>query len=67
MWLLFSSTDAFLADQLDYIWDGEASKAIVVLNEAMNEFDLSGVNTHKEIYSYVTGEKKRDVIIYWFL
>ncbi|XP_031562314.1 glycine receptor subunit alpha-3-like [Actinia tenebrosa] len=46
---------AFMAHELDYNWDGKASKAIIVINKAMNEFDLSGFETSKEIYPYVTG------------
>lgn len=40
---------------LDYQWLGNAAEAIVILNKAMNEFDLSDIKTFKEFYDYVSG------------
>ncbi|XP_020903215.1 glycine receptor subunit alpha-1 isoform X2 [Exaiptasia diaphana] len=46
---------AFTVHDLDYKWSGKTEDAIVILNNAMNEFDLSDYKTFKEFYDYVSG------------
>jgi len=54
---VFIIVDAFRVHELDYQWSStNANDAIVVLNQAMNEFDLSHIKTFKEFYDYVSGE-----------
>ncbi|EDO43673.1 predicted protein, partial [Nematostella vectensis] len=46
---------AFSTHEMDYIWDGGTKSAIDVINDAMNEFTLIGINTSKQVFRYVTG------------